>query len=39
MIEIGDEKFKQAREKAEALYKSLGEIWCPYFKQKIVNNP
>lgn len=38
MLEISHEKFEQVRKKAEELYRSIGEIWCPYFKEKVVFN-
>lgn len=34
-MEINQEKFDDIKKKAEELYKSLGEIHCPYFKEKI----
>lgn len=31
-------KFEQRRQEAETFYKSIGEVWCPYFKEKVVFN-
>ena len=35
MLEFTDEQFKDVKTKGEAFYKSIGEIYCPYFKEKI----
>jgi hypothetical protein len=35
MIEFTEQQFKEAKEKGEELYKSLNEVYCPYFKEKI----
>ena len=37
-MEIDQRKFEAVRERAETLYKSLGEIWCPYFQEKVIFN-
>jgi len=37
-MEFTDEKFKEIKEKGEKFYKSLREVYCPYFKEKIVFN-
>ncbi|MEK7646408.1 MAG: hypothetical protein AAB381_01810 [Patescibacteria group bacterium] len=31
-------KFNRIKEEAESFYKSLGEIYCPYFKEKVSFN-
>lgn len=33
-----DIKFQKLKKEAEDLYKGLGEVYCPYFKEKIVFN-
>lgn len=33
-----DANFDKIREKAEAEYKAIAEVYCPYFKEKIVFN-
>ena len=33
-----DADFESFREKAELLYKEIGEVYCPYFKEKIAFN-
>ncbi len=38
MIQFSEEEFEEVKEKGEALYKILGEIYCPYFKEKIIFN-
>ncbi|OGL87454.1 hypothetical protein A3I40_02635 [Candidatus Uhrbacteria bacterium RIFCSPLOWO2_02_FULL_48_12] len=38
MLGFTDEQFKEVKEKGEALYKSLGEVYCPYFKEKVSFN-
>lgn len=35
MIQFTDEQFKEVKEKGEMLYKSLREVYCPYFKEKV----
>jgi hypothetical protein len=35
MISYTEEQFKKEKEKGEKLYKSIGEIYCPYFKEKV----
>ena len=35
MIEFTDQQFKEVKEKGEGLYKSLGEIFCPFLKEKV----
>lgn len=35
MLEFTNEQFKEVKERGEDLYKSIGEIYCPYFKEKI----
>ena len=35
MIEFTDQQFKEVKEKGEALYKSLGEIFCPFLKGSV----
>jgi len=37
-MEFTDEQFKEIKQKAEKLYKSLGGVFCPYFKEKISFN-
>ncbi|MDP1689407.1 MAG: hypothetical protein Q8L47_04775 [bacterium] len=34
-MEINQEKFNDIKKKGEELYKSLGEVYCPYFQEKI----
>lgn len=38
MLEFTEQQFKEIKEKGENLYKSLGEIYCPYFKEKVLFN-
>jgi len=38
MDDIDLEKFDKAKKEAENLYKSIGEVYCPYFKEKISFN-
>lgn len=38
MLEIDTEKFEEARNKAEIFYRSIGEVYCPYFKEKVAFN-
>lgn len=35
---IDQERFNKVRQEAEALYKSIGDIYCPYLKDKIAFN-
>jgi hypothetical protein len=35
MIEFTEQQFNDAKEKGEELYKSLNQVYCPYFKEKI----
>lgn len=37
-MEIPLDKFKKIKEEAEEFYKKIGEIRCPYFKEKIAFN-
>ena len=34
-IEFTEEQFRDTKEKGEELYKRVGEVYCPYFKEKI----
>lgn len=36
MLQLSDEQFKEAKERGEELYKSIGEVYCPFFKEKII---
>jgi len=38
MLQFSDEQFNKLKLKNEELYKSIGEVYCPYFKEKIVFN-
>lgn len=38
MLEFTEQQFKEIKEKGEELYKSLDEIYCPYFKEKVSFN-
>src|ERR1035437_1474670 len=38
MLQCTDEQFDKVRSQNEELYKSLGEVYCPYFKEKISFN-
>ncbi|MFA6524187.1 MAG: hypothetical protein WC264_02345 [Candidatus Paceibacterota bacterium] len=38
MLQFTDEQFNKLKEKNEELYKTIGEAYCPYFKEKIVFN-
>ena len=38
MTSFTDEQFDKLKEKSEEFYKTLGEIYCPYFKEKIIFN-
>ncbi|MEK7544858.1 MAG: hypothetical protein AAB551_01890 [Patescibacteria group bacterium] len=35
MLQFTDEQFREVKEKGELFYKSLHEIYCPYFREKI----
>jgi hypothetical protein len=35
MIEFTEQQLKDVKAKGEELYKSLDEVYCPYFKEKI----
>jgi hypothetical protein len=35
MIEFTSQQFKEVKERGEELYKSLGEIFCPFLKDKV----
>jgi hypothetical protein len=35
MIEFTEQQFREVKEKGEELYKSLGEVVCPFLKEKI----
>ncbi|MEK7089006.1 MAG: hypothetical protein AAB913_02660 [Patescibacteria group bacterium] len=35
MIEFTEQQFKETKEKGEELYKTISEVYCPYFKEKI----
>ena len=37
-MQFTDEQFNNLKFKNEELYKSIGEIYCPYFKEKIIFN-
>ena len=37
-MESDSEQFKRAREKAQVIYAAEREIWCPFFKTKVVLN-
>jgi hypothetical protein len=37
-MEVPPDKFKKVKEEAESFYKQIGEIYCPYFKEKIAFN-
>ena len=34
-MEINIEKFKKIKSKAESYYKLIGQVYCPYFKEKV----
>lgn len=36
MLQFTEEQFKEVKKKGEELYKSLGEVYCPYFKGKVL---
>ena len=38
MTEDFYQKFKEEKEKVEKFYAGLGEVWCPYLKEKIIFN-
>lgn len=38
MLQVTNEEFDKIKSKNEELYKSLGEVYCPYFKEKIIFN-
>ncbi len=38
MIIFTEEEFSRVREKGEEIYKNIGDIYCPYFKEKIAFN-
>ena len=35
MIEFTEEQFREIKTKGEQFYKSLHEVYCPYFKEKV----
>lgn len=35
MIKFTSQQFKEVKEKGEELYKSLGEVHCPFLKEKV----
>ena len=37
-IEIGEAKFNQAKKYAEDFYQTIGAVYCPYLKDKVVFN-
>jgi hypothetical protein len=37
-MEFTDEQFNKVKSQNEDLYKSIGEVYCPYFKEKISFN-
>ncbi len=37
-MDINQEKFNLVKEKGEEFYKSLSEVYCPYFQEKIIFN-
>lgn len=38
MLEFTAQQFKEVKEKGEVFYKSLGEVYCPYLKEKVSFN-
>jgi hypothetical protein len=38
MMKLDIENFEEIKMKGESLYKEIGEVYCPYFKEKIVFN-
>jgi len=35
MLEFTNEQFREVKEKGELLYKSIREVYCPYFNEKV----
>ena len=35
MIQFTEEEFRMVKEKGEACYKSLPEVYCPYLKEEV----
>jgi len=38
MSDFSNKQFENVKAKGEHLYKSLGEVYCPYFQEKIIFN-
>src|SRR3989344_1664250 len=38
MSEVDPEKFERICQEAETFYRSVGKVWCPYFKEDIAFN-
>lgn len=38
MLEFTKEQFDKIKSKSEELYKSIDEVYCPYFKEKVIFN-
>ena len=38
MLKFSNEEFEKVKSNGESFYKSIGEIYCPYFKEKIAFN-
>lgn len=38
MLQFTDKEFKEIKEKGEEIYKSFGEVYCPFFKEKVSFN-
>lgn len=38
MLEFTDEQFDKIKSKSEELYKSIREVYCPFFKEKVIFN-
>ena len=38
MVIFTPEQFEEVKSKGEGVYKSIGQIYCPYFKEKIAFN-
>ncbi|MCX6752287.1 MAG: hypothetical protein NTZ87_02190 [Candidatus Nomurabacteria bacterium] len=38
MLQFTSEQFKEVKRRGEEFYKSLDEVYCPYFKEKITFN-
>jgi len=38
MINFTNEQFEEIKNKGETFYKTIGEVYCPYFKEKISFN-